>query len=211
MRITTKKGNADKIHIYIDDEYRMTVDEAYWFSLGIDEKSEIDEEALSELENSVSLRRAFNKAVDLLSQREHCRREIITKLVQRGYDKTVAEETADKLSDYGYLDDERFASLYAKELKQRKKYGKGRIKQELMRKGIDREIIYCVLEEIEESPKEEITEILKRKYPSFSSDEKIKNRAINTLARYGFGIRDIKNAMDEFDNFDEEYYDVGDF
>lgn len=208
MVVTTQRGKADKIHIYIDNEYQMTVDESYWLSLCIPEKSEIDEERLIELEGEIMRRRAFNKAVELLAMREHSRREIIIKLIQRGYDKAIAEETADRLSEYGYLSDERFARLYAAELKERKKLGKVRIKQELLRKGIDRDVIENVLSETEENPEEEIANLLRKKYPRFSENEKVKNRAINALIRYGYRIYDIKNAMNIFDNSEEEYYDV---
>ena len=208
MLITTQRGKADKIHIYIDGEYRLTVDESYWTSLCIDEKSEIDEDDFIELERSIMRRRAFNKAAYLLSSREHSRREIITKLIQRGYNKETAEEAADRLEEYGYLSDERFARLYAAELKERKKLGKIRIKQELLRKGIDRDIIENVLSETEENAETEIAELLRKKYPRFSQDERIKNRAINALIRYGYRIYDIKNAMNMFDNSEEEYYDI---
>lgn len=207
MRITTEKGKKDKIHIYVDGEYKMTVDEAFWLSQGIPEKGEIDEDVLFSLENSVLGRRAFNKALDILSQREHSRRELITKLTQRGHSRENAEKAADKLTQYGYLDDERFARLYAKELKEKKKFGKARIKQELFRKGIDRDITYAVLAETEDNSEEEIAEILKKKYPLFSSDEKVRNRAINALIRYGYGVGEIKKAMLSFDNNEEEYYD----
>lgn len=200
MRITTEKGKKDKIHIYVDGEYKMTVDETFWLSQGIPEKSEIDEETLFTLENAVVRRRAFNKALDILAQREHCRREVITKLMQRGYSREVAEEAADRLSEYGYLDDERFARLYVKELKEKKKYGKARIKQELFRKGIDRDIADAVLSQTEENSEDEIKELLRKKYPLFMNDEKIKNRAINALIRYGYGITEIKKAMLSIEN-----------
>lgn len=208
MIITTSHGKADKIHIYIDNEYKMTVDENYWLGLGIAEKSEIDEETLSELENEIHRRRAFNKAVDFLATREHSRREIITKLTQRGYEKEIAEEAAEKLIDYGYLSDERYARLYAVELKERKKYGTGRIRQELFRKGISREIIENVLSETEKNDESVICDILRKKYPRFGEDEKIRNRAINALIRYGYRIPEIKNAMNLFDNEAQEYYDI---
>ncbi len=211
MRITTEKGKKDKIHIYVDGEYKMTVDEAFWFSQGIPEKSEIGEEELADLENSVVSRRAFNKAVDIISQREHSKREVITKLIQRGYSRETAQAATEKLEEYGYIDDVRFASLFARELKERKKFGKGRIKQELMRKGISRETADSVLSEIEEDPCREITEILRKKYPSLREDEKIRNRAFNALLRYGYGISDVRNAINSFDNGEEEYYDIEDF
>ena len=44
MKITAKGGRKDKIHIYIDGEYRLTVDEIFWFSCGYISGDEIDEE-----------------------------------------------------------------------------------------------------------------------------------------------------------------------
>ena len=32
MKLSIKEGKAKKIHIYIDEEYRATVDSDYWYS-----------------------------------------------------------------------------------------------------------------------------------------------------------------------------------
>ncbi len=198
MILTYEKGRKDKIHISIDGEYTMTVDAVYWYSLGIPNKSEIDDEELAELKGSVNSRRAYNKAIDLISRREHSRKELITKLSQRGY-TDVAQEVADKLQESGYLDDERFANMYAQELKLRRNFGKRRISQELYMKGIDRDIIYEVLENLEESPQEEIMDILSRKYPHCLEDEKNKTRAFNALIRLGYSSYDIRSALREYE------------
>ncbi len=206
MLLTYEKGKADKIHISIDGAYTMTVDATYWYGLGIKNKTEIDEEELAQLKSRVNSRRAFNKAIELISRREHSRKEIITKLTQRSYGD-VADETADELERLGYLDDERFARMYANELKQRKTMGKRRISQELYIKGISRDIIQDVLDEIEENPCEEIIEVINQKYYRYLDDEKGRNRAINGLVRLGYSYSDIKNALKEFDNSVNMDYD----
>lgn len=206
MLLTYEKGKADKIHISIDGNYTMTVDATYWYGLGIKNKTEIDEEELAQLKSRVNSRRAFNKAIELISRREHSRKEIITKLTQRDYGE-VANEIADELESLGYLNDERFAHMYAKELKQRKAMGKRRISQELYTKGISRDIIQNVLDEIEENPYEEIIEIISRKYYRYLGDEKGRNRTVNGLVRLGYSYSDIKNALKEIDNSIDIDYD----
>lgn len=206
MLLTYEKGRADKIHISIDGTYMMTVDATYWYGLGIKNKTEIDEEELAQLKSRVNSRRAFNKAIELISRREHSRKEIVTKLGQRGYDE-VAQSVADELEKYGYLNDERFARMYASELKQRKKMGKRRISQELYLKGIGRDIIQQVLEETEENPCEEIIEIINRKYSRYLGDEKGISRTVNGLVRLGYSYSDIKNALKQIDNPDDMDYD----
>lgn len=203
MILTYDKGRKDKIHISVDGEYTMTVDAVFWYSLGIPNKSEIDEEELAELKRSVNSRRAYNKAIDLISRREHSRKELITKLSQKGY-ADVADETADKLEERGYLNDERFANMFADELKNRRGFGKRRISQELYMKGIDRDIIAEVLENLKEDPTEDIIGILARKYPRCLEDEKNTNRAFNGLVRLGYSGYDIRNAMREYADRVEE-------
>lgn len=198
MLLTAEKGRFDKIHISIDGVYKMTVDESYWCSLGIGDKAEIDPETLERLSDGVNRRRAFNKAVELISVREHSRHEVIEKLRQKGYE-SVAAETADRLEEYGYLDDMRFARMYARELSERKGYGKSRIKHELYGKGITGEVADTVLSEIEDDPLENIKSILLKKYPRFTEDDKIKQRAVNGLLRYGYCYSDIKKVIGEFD------------
>lgn len=209
MLLTYEKGKADKIHISIDGNYTMTVDATYWYGLGIKNKTEIDEDELARLKSSVNSRRAFNKAIELISRREHSRKEIITKLTQRDYGD-VAHEVADELERLGYLDDERFARIYANELKQRKNMGKRRISQELYVKGISRDIIQDVLDEIEGNSCEEIIELINRKYYRYLGDEKGINRTVNALVRLGYGYSDIKSALkmaEKFDNSDNIDYD----
>lgn len=206
MLLTYEKGRADKIHISVDGVYTMTVDATYWYGLGIKNKTEICEEELVQLKSRINSRCAFNKAIDLISRREHSRKELITKLKQRDYGD-VAESVADELERLGYLNDERFARMYTNELKERKKYGKRRIVQELYMKGIDRDIIDAVTEETEEVPEVAIAELINKKYRNCLEDQKGRNRVINGLIRLGYNFSDIKKVISEIDNFNDMDYD----
>lgn len=206
MRLTYEKGKQDKIHISIDGEYKMTVDAVFWYGLGIRNNSEIDSDGLADITDKVNTRRAYNKGLDLISRREHSRTEIIRKLNQKGY-QSVSEKVADDLCEKGYIDDERFAVLYSQQLKQRKEYGKRRIAQQLYLKGIDKSIIDTVLDGIEDDASEEIARLIEKKYYRYLSDEKGITKTVNALLRLGYGIRDIKNALKEFDKECEKSYD----
>ena len=54
MKLTIKEGKAKKIHIYIDEEYRATVDSDYWYSEKYRNYKDINEEELTELLNALS-------------------------------------------------------------------------------------------------------------------------------------------------------------
>jgi len=102
--------------------------------------------------------------------------------------------------------DERFAEMYLNELRTKKSFGINRLRQELLRKGIRREIIDTLLSETEIDSSTEIKSLLQRKYPNFLADEKSKRRAVNALLRYGHSFGDIKKVMSEFDNDDFSYH-----
>ena len=49
MKITSKAGNGNKIHIYIDGEYTLTLYDDYWYRLGYEENREISEDLQGEV------------------------------------------------------------------------------------------------------------------------------------------------------------------
>ena len=211
MKITYKKGKGDKVHISIDGEYTMTVDEIFFFSLGIKENQEMTSSEWNELAERIGERRAYNCAVSLLSRRDHTRKEIENKLNLKGYGKFAGAVT-DKLQSQGYLDDERFARLYVRELINLKGYGRRRINDELYRKGVDREIIREVLSETE-IPEGRLVEMINKKYYRYLDSEKGVQKTINALMRLGYSYGEIKDALREIsDGCDEndDFYEVAD-
>lgn len=208
MVITYKKGKQDKIHISVDGEYCFTVDEAYFVGLGLYNGKNINEDELAELREVITVRRGYNYAVSLLARRDHSEKELITKLNLKGYSEG-AQQAIDKLKSAGYIDDERFARLYVKELQNLKKYGKRRIEQELYRKGIDRDIIRDVLEETQFSVSD-LVGLIEKKYMRYLFDEKGIKKTINALMRLGYSYSEIKDALREIDEntqLGEEIYE----
>ena len=182
------------MHIYIDGEYRLTADCDFVFTCGFDNNSDISDEELTFLTDEVNSRRAFLKACDLLSFRDHSSRELLTKLRQKGYGEG-AEQAVEKLMEEGYVDDERFARAYAAELVRVKHFGRRRIVTELLKKGIDPSLARDIADETEVD-EDEILVALKRKYGRCLDTEKGVRRAVNGLAAMGYGYSEIKQAIE---------------
>lgn len=194
MKINFKPGKGNKMHIYIDGEYRLTADCDFVFTCGFDNNSEISDEELAFLTDEVNSRRAFLKACDLLALRDHSSRELLTKLRQKGYGEG-AGEAVEKLTEEGYVDDERFARAYAAELVRVKHFGRRRIVTELLKKGIDPSLARDIADETEVD-EDEILVALKRKYGRCLDTEKGVRRAVNGLAAMGYGYSEIKQAIE---------------
>lgn len=206
MKITYSKGRGTKIHISIDGEYRLTTDADFWFSCGYRSGDEITPEQFKELSEAICYRKAFNKAVDYLSRRDHSVRELTDKL-GRSFEYWVCDRVVNDLTERGYLDDTNFARNYARYLCESKHFWTARIKNELYKKGIDRVIIDDVISEISEQgePTESIIELLKTKSTLKFETQKELGRTVNTLMRMGYTYSQIKSALEIFkDNYLDE-------
>ena len=208
MILSVKEGKANKIHIYVDDEYRATVDSDYWYSEKYRKLKEINEEELTELLDAVSFRRAYNKGLDFLSRRPYGTNDLIKKLCEKGHEKASAEKACERLKELGLLNDEEFARILANELLERKNYSIKRIKQELSFRGIEREIVENTVHSLDINPQKSIIIIVKKKYINKINDEKGRKRTIDALLRLGYSYSDIKSALISIEDFDEgEFYD----
>lgn len=208
MKLTIKEGKAKKIHIYIDEEYRATVDSDYWYSEKFRNYKEINEEELTELLNAVSFRRAYNKGLDFLSRRPYGTKELIKKLCEKGHEKEYAEKACERLLELGLLNDEEYARILANDLSERKNYSIKRIKQELGFRGISRDIIENTIDLLDNDPVSRIIILIKKKYINKINDEKGRKRTVDALLRLGYSYSDIKTALNTLTEFDgEEYYD----
>lgn len=202
MKITTKNGRNNKIHIFIDDEYSLTVDGEYWYTSAWCRVKEIDEEDFDQLKDEIECRRAWLSTLDLISMRSHSKKELVMKL-RRKYSQNAAEAAAEKAAELGLIDDEAFAEMYARELVERKKYGISRVKNELRLKGISSHIIESVILSLDIDPKESIINLVERKYARKLSDEKGRRQTIAALQRLGYSYSDIRAALSVFDISDE--------
>ena len=208
MKLTVKEGKANKIHIYVDEEYRATVDSDYWYSEKYRNYKEINEDELTELLDSVSFRRAYNKGLDLLSRRPYGVKELIKKLCEKGHEKDASQKACDRLLELGLLNDEEYSRILANDLLNRKNYSTKRIKQELSFRGISREIIENTIDGLDNDVENRIILVIKKKYINKLNDEKGRKRAVDGLLRLGFSYSEIKSALNQVAEFtEEEYYD----
>lgn len=198
MIIKSKAGNGNKIHIYIDNEYVLTVYDDYWHHNGFKDGETITEEELASLKEEAGFRLAYEKGLDLLTRRSYSKKELYQKLKLK-YGDPASERAIEKLLYFGYLNDEEYARIYARYLYETKKYDIKRISMELKLKGIDREITENVTKTLDNEPITRIIEMLSTKFSNGFKDEKTKNRFIAKLQRMGYSWSDIKSAFMEFE------------
>ena len=184
--------------LFLDGEFVMNLDTQTLIENRFDVGREIDDEELQEIIELSNERRAKEKALWLISYRDHSKKELRDK-IRRTCDDASAEKAVERMEELGLVNDESFARRYARKLIFEKKMSKRAALFELSRKGIDKETAEEILDEIDVDYREQIKDFLDKKYRDLS-DEKTKRRAVAALQRLGYGWDDIKAAM-ENDNY----------
>lgn len=167
---------------------------------------------LAQITGADTLRKAKKRALYLLGERLMCRSELLSKLTKT-YGEQVAEEAAEYVCELGYVNDEEYAPKLAEYLIKRKRWGVRRARYEMLRRGLDRELVENTLADIpEEELDEELMTLIGKKYSQKVRDYDDRRRTIAALARRGYDFGAIKRCIDAFvesaedeGEFDEVY------
>lgn len=191
--------------VYIDGEFAMKLDTETLIANHIRAGIEIDDEELHELIKKSDTKRAKERALWLISYRDHSKKELVEK-ISRTCSQESAEAAAERLQELGLVNDENYARRYYKELTEGSKHLSPRgAKYKLIEKGIDRNLIDDIIDEAEVDEKEQIRILIEKKYRNFNQDEKFHRRAVAALQRKGFRWDDIKSVMNEYEEEDYGY------
>ena len=137
----------------------------------------------------------YNKALDLVSRREHSRHELMQKLKKR-FPETIPiiEEALDKLVLNNILDDERFVEMYLN-ARARKGFGPKKIEMELYSKKVDSMLIGHAIEAYEGWTENAENE-LKKKFKGIQpTDYQSKMKQKQFLFNRGFSTQIIERIL----------------
>ncbi|HCB95225.1 regulatory protein RecX [Ruminococcus sp. YE282] len=182
--------------LYLDGEYVMNLDTRTLIENRFDVGKDIDDEDLHEIIRLSNERRAKEKALWLISYRDHSKKELADK-IKRTCDEKSADKAVERMEELGLVNDESYALHYAQKLIFTKHMSKNAVVYELARKGIDKELAAEILDEIEVDSSEQIRIIIDKKYKNIS-DEKIRRRAVAALQRLGYRWDEIKGVIEEY-------------
>ena len=145
-----------EIRIMDNKKRKVCLDNGYTFPLynseirkfNIVENYELDENTFSEI-HSLLISRSVNRVLYLLGDCDKSTTSVRIKLKSGGYPDDVIECAVDKLTEYGYLDDERYTRNYIESMRDCKGKSRREIVNKLFQKGIAPDIIERVISEYE--------------------------------------------------------------
>lgn len=164
---------------------------------------ELDEEDIRALRSASGRSIARDRALEMISRRLMSRKELHDKLVQKGESEENADYCVSWLSKNGFLSDESYAAAVARHYAS-KGYGAGRVRTELSRRGVPRELWDEALGAMPETAgKLDRLISAKLKYPG---DREQVRKLGNSLYRRGYSWEEIRSALARYSaETDEEY------
>lgn len=161
----------------------------------IKEGCELSDKDYLFIKNDVLFSRAKERALHLLESSEKTKYQITQKLRDGYYPMDIIERVIAFLEMYGLVDDSRYCNLYINTYSSSKSLKI--IQLELIKKGIDKNIVESILSEkenIDETP-QIIKLLIKKKYMEVKDDYKQKNKIIGYLLRRGYDYDSVLCAI----------------
>jgi regulatory protein len=180
--ITGVRERRDRARIFVDGAFWAEIDAGVAAERGLREGVMLSLEELSEARVAGERALAMNRALGFLAYRARSEKEVRDRLRRYGYGDQTVEGVVGRLEELGYLNDEDFARLVARE--KARKYGPRRVLGELRKSGLDAQIAQDAVDE-EFAGRSELEE-------AFSAAERRYNRGGSEAeARkvYGFLMR----------------------
>lgn len=204
MKITSiepQKRNKDRFSIYIDDKFYMGVNQDVVLKHFLTKGMEVDEEFLNDVIKTEEKNKAINTACNYLGFKPRSEKEVRDKLRDKGFEDEIIEDTIDFLYKYKYLNDYDYGKALINDKKNFKKAGKNLLKQELYKKGIDKDMILELVEETYDYDEEYqmAYEVCLKKYKLIKNEDRnaIYRKLSSLLARKGYAFDIINKVIKE--------------
>ncbi len=143
--IEPQKKDSGRVNIYLDGEFAFGLSSivAAWLRVG----QELSDEKIASLKADEAGESAYQKALHFLSFRPRSSAEVRRNLMKRGIPEPLVEGTISRLQAAGLVNDQEFARAWIENRSTFRPRSRAALRIELLRKGIDREVISSALDE----------------------------------------------------------------
>lgn len=196
MKITSIKQqlkNSDRASIFIDGKYSFSLNLNELVQEKLKLNQEIDDTDLKKLKKLSDEGKIKARALEWIMNRPRSRREFRDYLYRKKVESELTASLMEGFEQRGYLSETNFAKWLTDMLRRRGKSERA-IKNELMKKGIERDIITETLKQEVSNEHERLKTIIEKKahLSRYKADpQKLKQY----LFRQGFNYDDINNLL----------------
>ncbi len=191
MRVDFDEGEPLFINVDVLNEYHLQ------------KGMTMPEPAVAEIIHANDFRRAKERALYLLDERDYSYIELYKKL-ERNYPEDICLEVCNRLSEIGCINDRRYSERLAEHYCITKRFGLRRAREEMRKRGISNDLITEALYPYEDTIPERIAELIDKKYARYLTDEKGVQKVKAALVRQGYSFSEVNKALAEYESEMEE-------
>lgn len=185
--------------VYIDGEFAFVLYKGELRDFCIKKDKEITAENYDSIISELLPKRATKRAMNLLLKKDYTEKKLRDKLAEGLYPEDSIDAAIEYVKSYHYLDDDRFARDYITYHMSLR--SKNRIIQDLTGKGISKDVVMPIIEELyfeEDSDveQEQIKKLLEKKHYDPDMEYKDKQKIMAFLLRRGYSMDSVRKAMD---------------
>ena len=170
---------------------------------------ELTGEELAALRGDAAKAATKARAFRMLEAKRLSKKELTDRLLKKGETEENARETVEYMEDLGAVNDEDYARAIVEHYSARG-YGAGRMKDELYKRGIPRELWQGALESLPEDT-DALDALIKKRLAGHEDDPKALKRVTDMLLRRGYNWGEVKNALSRYELFLQETENSEDF
>ena len=196
MKITNiKQQTKDKnrVSFFIDEKYSFSLTISQWQDFNLKVGDDLTDDTLKNLKKQSDFGKQYAKALNYLVRRKRSIYEMRQYLSRKGLEDEEINQIIKKLTDLNYLDDRDFAESWVADRNSFKPSSKRKLFAELLKKGINKNIISGVLSSEAVDEQENLKHIIesKRRQERYRNDDKL----IAYLCRNGFTYAEVVEAL----------------
>ena len=192
-KIEKSKHKQGRVLVFPEEGDLLRITEAELLPFGIYPGAELSDEQVAALLEAARRSETKLRAARMSSSRMLSKKELTDRLRRKGAAPDEAAEAAERMEELGAVNDAAYAGVVVRHYAAMG-YGRGRVEQELYRRGIPKELWEKALEELPDSAGA-IDAFLQSKLKGRKPDRAEMKRLSDALLRRGFGWNEIRPAL----------------
>lgn len=193
--------SRSRSRIYVDDSFAFVLYKGELHLYGIREGEELSRETFRKITEEVLGQRATRRCMELLKSRPYTEKQLREKLIQGEYPASCIEKALAYVKSYGYVDDARYVQAYI--ISAQEKKSRRAMEADLLRRGVDAELIReAFLRQEEQGELEDEEELArrwlkKRRFDVQNADRATIQKTAAFLYRKGIGAETIRKVLSD--------------
>lgn len=201
-RITkiSQQKNKNRVNVYLDNEFAFGLDLENFVRLGLKIDQELGDNDVKKIVAEGEYAKNFEKLLNFAMLRPRSYREILDWFKRKKVHDSLHKKLINKLEKLDLLDDALFAKWWVGQRLEFRPRSKRALFSELLKKGIDKNIIKQTLEEIDVDEVSLASRELKKrntKWAKYSEDYERKQKQMEYLARKGYSWDVVKKVVEK--------------